>query len=521
MPSKEDQGSYLMSPTAVISSRGQLCAKAGRTCEGYEHYPIFLIRTPEGPARRSHLSEAKAIPRPSSLGRDGSLPNRNDDVSRGGAENFGLPADITNHGAWEAGVVAWFWNSYTPAAAASDTSKGTSIWLYHTVEVSNPTPVLHQALLALSITRYGSVNGNIAMKKRGQAIYGNALRLLQQALYDEVLMLHDETLASVRALVLYELFESTSNDPTAWYRHLAGMTLLMQSRGPRRHCSPIARTVLEDIRYALMLKALMLRKASLFGQDDWLEVPWQDRTKSSEQQVYDLGFHLAVILDRADQLGEAEAYAKPLEETIDLLEACNILQSRLEDLYTNSFKPVLQERRHDWIQSHFNDKPDANALSTADISHIIIVINLWSCQLLLGFVAHILRRRLIEVLEGHLMPADHTEEIESLCNISAEYTSQHALSDLAHAILRYLPSCVGSRASEFAASRTLYPLTCILWQLRHSEAHFLQAIALMRQVSEARNVRFAGAGYSVTAFIPYIVRGDEGLLAAQGPQSAP
>lgn len=49
-----------------------------------------------------------------------------------------------------------------------------------------------------------------------------------------------------------QLFESTSNDPTAWYRHLAGMTLLMQSRGPRRHRSPIARTVLEDIRYALV-----------------------------------------------------------------------------------------------------------------------------------------------------------------------------------------------------------------------------------------------------------------------------
>lgn len=266
-----------------------------------------------------------------------------------------------------------------------------------------------------------------------------------------------------------------------------------------------------------MLKALMLRKASLFGQEAWLEVPWQDRTKSSEQQVYDLGFHLAAILERADQLGEADAYAMPLEETIDLLGRCNNLQSRLEDLYVKSLKPVLQAPRREWISSQFDNTQDMNSLTTADISHIMIVINLWSCQLLLGFVADALRRRLIEALDSHFMLDIDRTDVQALCDSSAEYTNQHELLDLAHAILRYLPSCIGSRASEFAASRTLFPLTCILWQFRHFQAPFLEATSLMHQVAEARNMRFAGVGYNVIAFIPFIVRGDEGLLAAEGP----
>ncbi len=267
-----------------------------------------------------------------------------------------------------------------------------------------------------------------------------------------------------------------------------------------------------------MLKALMLRKASLFGQVDWINAPWHNRSKPAEQQVYDLGFQLADLLDRADQLNAAEVRREESDETIDLLEASNNLQQRMEELFTNLFKPFLQDRSYNWGRSQFDSVPDMSALTIADMNHIMIVINLWSCQLLLGFVAEVLRARLIDALDSHLLPTADIEPVKLLCDISAAYTTQHALSDLAHAILRYLPLCVHSGASEFAASRTLFPLTCILWQFRHFEVQFRQAIGLMRQMSGARNVRFAG-GYSVIELIPYIVRDDGGLLAAGAPQS--
>ena len=212
MPPKEDQGSYSTPPLGSLANACDQCdlerpacgncAKLGRQCEGYERYPIFLNRTVEGISRRSHLQEAKEAPAFSTYDDVRLAP---DDVSHGGGFHSNLFREISGHSAWEVRVVAWFWDSYAPTTAATEKSKSTSVWLYHAVELSNPTPVLHQALLALSITRYGRVHGNLAMRKHGQAIYGNALRLLQQALYNEVLMYDDETLASVRALVLYEV----------------------------------------------------------------------------------------------------------------------------------------------------------------------------------------------------------------------------------------------------------------------------------------------------------------------------
>ena len=248
-----------------------------------------------------------------------------------------------------------------------------------------------------------------------------------------------------------------------------------------------------------MLKALMLRKASLFGQPDWIQMPWEDRSKSTEQEVYDHGFQLAALLDRADKL--VEVPDKSLSETIDILEESNSLEERFELLFITAFRPSLQRET-------FKSQPDVEP-DEAEISQMMIVVNLWACQLLLGFVADALRKRVLDGLDlGQIVDQDHAK---GLCDICEGYANRNAMSDLAQAILRYLPLCVGTAASEFAASRTLFPITCVLWQFRHSRFHFRQATSLMRQMSEARGVRFA-SGYTVTPLIPFIARDDGGLL---------
>lgn len=122
----------------------------------------------------------------------------------------------------------------------------------HAIQLPSPILVLQKALLALSLTRYGRLYLNHDAVVCGQRAYGQALRLVQIALSDVALVWHDETLVSIRALILYELYEATSDDPTAWFNHLSGMMFLLQFRGPSRHCSPMAKAVLEDVRYALV-----------------------------------------------------------------------------------------------------------------------------------------------------------------------------------------------------------------------------------------------------------------------------
>lgn len=84
----------------------------------------------------------------------------------------------------------------------------------------------------------------------GQQLYSESLMLVQKALYSSTQMWHDETLAAIRALSLYELFESTSGNIKSWQIHLAGISQLIDVRGPTRHHSHIARAILVDVRYA-------------------------------------------------------------------------------------------------------------------------------------------------------------------------------------------------------------------------------------------------------------------------------
>lgn len=145
--------------------------------------------------------------------------------------------------AWESNITCWFWRSYT---------LGKESWLGYALEIASPTVTLRKALLALSLTRFGRLHANPNAIIQGHAVYSQALIHLQSALYDSQLAWNDETLVSVRALVLYEVFETTSDDPSAWQNHLTGMTRLMELRGPHKHRSPMARAVFEDVRYALV-----------------------------------------------------------------------------------------------------------------------------------------------------------------------------------------------------------------------------------------------------------------------------
>lgn len=66
-------------------------------------------------------------------------------------------------------------------------------------------PALDQALLAISVTRYGKAYGEPTVLEKGRQIYVRALSLLQQCLYDEELAMLDETLATICVLVVYEV----------------------------------------------------------------------------------------------------------------------------------------------------------------------------------------------------------------------------------------------------------------------------------------------------------------------------
>lgn len=174
-----------------------------------------------------------------------------------------------------------------------------------------------------------------------------------------------------------------------------------------------------------MLKALMLHKQSPFG-----EARWHMGRLGTEQELYDLGFRLAALLEQADQ-GLYDG------------QACIDLHDSLEKLKPNLTKPA-------------------------------VLLNLFACELLLGFVA---------------------------TPLGLEWASECA--HLADAILEMLPMVTEGGGEEH---RSIFPLTCILWQYRGDEVKHSQADAMMKHIAEDRKVRFVEADYQIEPLMPKITR---------------
>lgn len=69
----------------------------------------------------------------------------------------------------------------------------------------NPQDALRLALMALTMTRTAWIHDDERLRIQGKRFYGLALKQLQIALWDPVLMLNEETLAAARTLVSYEV----------------------------------------------------------------------------------------------------------------------------------------------------------------------------------------------------------------------------------------------------------------------------------------------------------------------------
>jgi hypothetical protein len=268
-----------------------------------------------------------------------------------------------------------------------------------------------------------------------------------------------------------------------------------------------------------MLKALMLGKSSMFGDRHWTDLPWNGCNKPIEQRLYDYGFSLASLIEDSDDLVTLDAAESNIvDETITLLERCDNLQTGLELLYaTSSLKAFLQNRSDKWTRSTFEKSPSP-ALSISDRNRLSLIVNLWAFELLIGWIAAELKERLISALElRQISLQTQTARARRLCAVFAVLVDTATLTDLALAILQYLPLCMEDRTSNFAASRALLPITCVVWQLRHNKKNFPTALELMKRIDRTRKIRFA-TEHSVMSLVPAIVRDDGGLVTANADE---
>jgi hypothetical protein len=201
------------------------CMNSGRPCEGYARYPVFLNYTAQGLERRRPLEEAKSdashsTPSPAAASAGATASSADLSIMPYPAD---LAASPSTQSIWTAGFLSRFWAHYSPSSGSS--SPGVPphgpLWLYLAMSIPHPTEVLQRTLLALAIVRGGRAVNDNSLVIRGQRFYSQAVRMLQRSLESREQMLHEEILAAVRAMVLYEVCLVTFHLSSQYSHHEA------------------------------------------------------------------------------------------------------------------------------------------------------------------------------------------------------------------------------------------------------------------------------------------------------------
>jgi len=99
----------------------------------------------------------------------------------------------------------FFWDTFVKNPPSRLAVRKPSNWLYYVFQIPSPQESLRESLLAVSVARYAAVMKDSVILRQGRLLYGRSLKLLQQALSDPTLAIHDDTLATAAMMVVYEV----------------------------------------------------------------------------------------------------------------------------------------------------------------------------------------------------------------------------------------------------------------------------------------------------------------------------
>ncbi|KIX92730.1 uncharacterized protein Z520_11582 [Fonsecaea multimorphosa CBS 102226] len=436
-------------------------------CEGYERYPVFINRNQAGLQRRERLEEVRCTRPQSAL--------QNQDSTR---ITFSVPSPSQ---LIEDQLLSCFWEGYSTDSSQHSGAREPA-WLYHSINISGPTTSLRQALLSLAYIRTGRLQSNQTLILKGQEIYGQTLRLMQSALYDSTLVLHDETLAAARCMVLYEAFESTSEDMDAWQSHIMGIARIIQLRGPGRHRDPLSKSILESMRYNAMIVCLARRESSFFSNPDWLLQPWADDTpKDIEQRIYDYGFTLSNLI----QMGEAAYQRSDRAEILRILEQIRNSYVGMTALHEEL---LAMQPEHYPLAAHHHVLLAIDERPFGETTHAITCAILLALDLFFSTYAAALIDKCADFLsDGH----EHGYHDSLILAGISRYTDPARRLDLARQILRLLQYCLQTTPFEYARPRIIFPLNVVRWELRTIPQDRAQVQALFDTIASANQFRIA------------------------------
>lgn len=141
-------------------------------------------------------------------------------------------------------------------------------WFSSLINYLGRSIALDGAMSAYLLQLVGKAKGDQAQVSRSHDLYGRSLAGLQHALNHPVAWKSAETLAATMLCCLFELFAGTSNS-LSWMMHAAGVSKLVQARGPSSFSTPFERASLSCFRPLMIMQSLFSGQDCFLTQQKW------------------------------------------------------------------------------------------------------------------------------------------------------------------------------------------------------------------------------------------------------------
>ncbi|EOA85409.1 uncharacterized protein SETTUDRAFT_32615 [Exserohilum turcica Et28A] len=305
---KEKEGYDLVQPAC-----GQ-CVGRGIACGGYDSDRIFIYQrggsnrsAPKGdtsPTPKTYVDEPsrhsfQIVPATSVS----AIEVRNPSFT---SVSILPPAGLAKS-AYSQKTIAAFLDMYNPAGTIETTNVDAKELVTLLPMLSTRDEALQMAALAVGIAQLGITTKNEHLTRQGRALYGKALKETAVALRNPARANSESILVVPRVMALFELLfgaePQSANQAKSWLSHAVGELAIIVSRGPAAFATDdVAHNLFTNARYRLLGPAIRCRRATILNTEEWKTLPWQGRTKTSEDLLVDILCGIPEILEAVDRL---------------------------------------------------------------------------------------------------------------------------------------------------------------------------------------------------------------------------
>ncbi|MCJ1395549.1 hypothetical protein MMC18_008435 [Xylographa bjoerkii] len=146
-------------------------------------------------------------------------------------------------------------------------------------------------ILAASLALYGTLAQEqaivlIAYKWYGVGLNRQRKRIVDSSKREQSMIPTVEDISMALLSAYFEVFFSTNSE--AYFHHQIGASKLLEARGPEACQTGVLHELFQTVRFHMIFVTIITHKPSIFATEEWLTIPFAQRSKTLDDRVVDV-----------------------------------------------------------------------------------------------------------------------------------------------------------------------------------------------------------------------------------------